>query len=324
MSPVVRVHGGASEPPALAAPELARSLPLSLAELLAAARLAGDVPLPFGYDDSGGRLASRLAAGDPDLSRLQASVAEALPGGAAEASLADRGLLAEGRLVAEPTAALHTLAGGRSRVVVDLAVRHRDGTRTLHCWLGVEGRLVARLATADGLTHELAWHDLGRWTAELARIASVDPSLDPSVDPTVDTAVGAAERAPQPAYVSLPSALLVAAARAAAEGRPDLVAELVAGRPGAVRAGEPGRVRPVDAPHARALLHAVASPTARLRALATSGDPARRAVRVLSWLRLGPAWHELVPGPEATTRLRRRAPADLGPALASFVMGFRA
>lgn len=312
MSRVVRVQGGVPEPSPLASPELARSLPLSLAELVAAARLAGDVPLPFGYDDSGGRLASRLAAGDPDLASLQASVAEALPGGAAEASLADRGLLADGRLLAEPAAALHTLAGGRSRAVVDVSVRRRDGARTLHCWLGVQGRLVARLATTDGLLHELAWHDLGRWSAELARIACVDPAAD------------AVERQPLPAYVSLPSVLLMAAARAVADGRSDLVAGLAAGQPGRVRAGEPGRVRPVDAPDAYALLRAVASPTARLRALATSGDPARRGVRVLAWVRLGPAWHELVPGPGATTRSRRRVPADLGRALAPFVTGFDA
>lgn len=314
MSRVLRVRGGAPEPSPLAAPELARSLPLSLAELVAAARLAGDVPLPFGYDDSGTRLASRLAVGDPGLARLQASVAEALPGGAAEASLADRRLLAGGRLVPEPAAALHTLAGGRSRVVVDLSARRPDGVRTLHCWLGVQGRLVARLATADGLLHELAWHDLGRWAPELARVATVDPTLE---------SAGGGPVPALPAHVSVPSALLVAAARAVADGRPELLDALVADHPGAVRAGGPGRVRRVDAPGSCTLLRAAASPTARLRALATSGDPGRPGVRVVAWLRLGPSWHELVPGPGATTRLRRRTPADLGPALAPYVTGVR-
>lgn len=312
MSPVVRVQDGPRARPLLASPELARSLPLSLAELVAAARLAGDVPLPFGYDDTGGRLASRLAAGDPGLARLHASLVEARPGGVAETSLADRGLLADDRLVAEPAAALHSLAGGRSRVVVDLSVRRPGGVRTLHCWLGVEGRLVARLATADGLLHELAWHDLGRWAQELARIATVDGVVVPALEQEV------------PAYVSLPSALLVAAAGAVADGRPDLLEALVTGSPGVVRAGGPGRVRPVDGPGTRALLGAVASPSSRLRALAPSGGRGRGGARVLVWLRLGPAWHALEPGPRGTTRLRRRTPTDLGPALAPCLTGTRA
>lgn len=304
MSPVVRVRGGTPEPAPLAEPALARTVPLSLAELVAAARLAGDVPLPFAYDDSGGRLARRLAAGDDGPDRVRAALARARPGGEAEASLAARRLVVGGRLVPEPAAALRTLAAGRTRVLVDLAERRGEGERQLHCWLGVEGRLVARLATTDGLRHELGWHDLGRWSAELARVVTLRPGPGPAL----------------PAYLSLPSELLVAAARTVADGRPDLLDALLARLPGGVVAGKRGRVRPVDGGDARALLEAVAAPTARLRVLATRGE----AVVVVPWLRVGPSWHAVEPGPGATTRLRRRVPADLGPSLAAVVTGTRA
>lgn len=229
MSPVVRVHAGTPPPPALELPELARALPLSLAELLAAARAAGDVPLPFGQPDAGdwaggGRLARRLGARDPDLARLEESLDAARVGGPAEESLADRGLLVDstvgGALVAEPAAALQVLAGGRSRAVLDLAVRGGPG---LHCWLGVEGRLVARLATSDGLAHELAWYDAGLWNRELARVVTLGAPDDDA---------GSDGDRPLPAYAALPSDQ-VAAALAAPSAR----LRVVAGSPGTTKVG---------------------------------------------------------------------------------------
>jgi len=313
VSPVVRVRAGAPRTPALELPGLARSLPLSLGELVAAARAAGDVPLPFGYDATGGRLATRLAAGDRGPARLREALDEARPGGPADASLADRGLLVDGSLVVEPAAALHVLAGGSARAVVDVVVHRGPGASVLHCWLGVEGRLVARLATRDGLAHELGWHDTGLWSRELARVAALPRGVLPATGP----GHGGGPPRPLPTYASLPTDLLVAAAQAVADGRPDLVDALVAQRGGPVRTAGPHPARDLDDEEATALVRAVLAPSARLRVVAEARPDV--TVRTLAWLGLVGAWHELMPGGRGTAVLRRRSPEDLGGRLAPLV-----
>lgn len=170
MSPAVRVVAGPPAARLLDRPERARRVSLTLAELLVAARGAGDVPLPLRLSTPTPRLAARLASAPHDNDWIGRAHADAAPAGGAEQALAARGLISDGRLTPELGLALRHLAGARGSVVIDVR-RDDEAVRT---WLAVEGRLVARLSSGDARHYELGWFDLGRWGDEVARIARVE------------------------------------------------------------------------------------------------------------------------------------------------------
>lgn len=310
MSPVVRVVAGPAEADAARAepgwPQLPRRQQLSLAELVAAARLAGDVPLPMRTDGTAAddRLAERLA-GTPD-SRADELITSQLaradddgPDGA-HAALAHRGLLDGDRLEPGATAALQTLAGGPVGAVLDVSVTRRAGTLRLRSWFGVRRGLVAQLSTGDGLDHELAWFDPRLWVSQLARAVTVDPWV-PEPAPMV-----------LPDHVSLPSELLVGNEKAHRDHRTDLLPAMVAAHRGRVRLGDGRAAAPADAAEALSLLRTLGGACrGRLRLLTTrrdrTGPPG-----VASWLLFDDGWHELRPGRGATSVLRARDPRDLG------------
>ena len=115
-----------------------------------------------------------------------------------------------------------------------------------------------------------------------------------------------------PDYVSLPSELLAGCDKAHRERRTDLLEPMAAAHLGAVRMGEPREVRPADSEETLALLQTLGGACrGRLRLLSTRRDrPVRPAVS--AWLLFDDGWHELRPGRDATSVLRRRDARDLG------------
>lgn len=316
VSPVVRVVATRSNAPtdatgragrALPLPQLPRRQRLSLAELVVAARLAGDVPLPVhteGAVSGDDRLAERLAGtpGGEAHDRVADQLARADdegPDGAA-AALTGRGLLDDDELDPGVSLALQTLAGGRLSTVLDVAVARRAGTLRLRSWFGVHPGLVTQLSTGDGLDYELAWFDPRWWISQLGRVVTVEPWRP--------------EPAPMalPDYVSLPSELLVGSEKAHRDHRNDLLPAMVAGHLGRVRFGDGRGARPAGSEETLALLRTLGGACrGRLRLLAMrrdrTGPPS-----VASWLLFDDGWHELRPGRDATSVLRARDPRDLG------------
>lgn len=324
MSPVVVVRADAGtrppalehpalEHPALEHPGLPRRVGLDLAELVAAARLAGDVPLPLRLDAATGRLADRLSGG---ATAAAASVVEdalarasdAGPDGAV-AALAARHLVRDGELDAGVAYALRVLAGGTGFVQVDLSHVRDQGAVALRSWLGIEGRLVAQLSTSGGADFELAWFDVALWHSQLTRTVTLD-----GPDP--------ADAVPLPDWASLPTELFLGARKAIAEQRPDLVAGMAQAHEGQVLVADvEGGPRALPVDQAAGLLAVlVQRSTGRLRVLCGRRHE-DAAPAVLSWVRFAGAWHEITPGPPATTRLRRRSEADLATLLEPFAAG---
>ena len=280
---------------------------LRLEDLVLAARLAGDVPLPVRVDAAGGhRLADRLA-GTP-VSEAREAIAEALarvdddgPAGA-RAALTLQGLLDdEGTLEPPVASALAVLATGALGALLDVAAVRASGTARLRSWFGVTPGLVAQLSTADGLDYELAWYSPSLWISQLTRAATVEP-----------WAVAPAPMA-LPDYVQLPSELLAGSEKAYRERRSDLVPVMAQSHPGRVRLGEAGQVRVADVDEVLGLLATLGKACrGRLRLTTLRRDVPDAAASVAAWLLFDDGWHELRPGRDATAVLRRRTARDLG------------
>lgn len=305
MSPVLRVAG--ADPDATPA-GVPHRVSLGLAELVVAARLAGDVPLPVRTDGgpvTGDRMTDRLAGtGQGRAHELVArELARADDDGSdgGRASLAAQGLVDDtGALDQGVAHALQSLAGGPLSVVLDVTAVRRTGEVRLRTWFGVRQGLVAQLSTGAGLEVELAWFDPRLWVSQLTRAVTVEPWVP--------------EPAPLalPDYVSLPSELLAGEELAHREHRADLLAPMVASYLGQVRMGEPREVRPADSEKTLALLQTLGGACrGRLRLLTTRRDRVERPA-VSAWLLFDDGWHELRPGRAATSVLRRRDARDLG------------
>ncbi|MGH3347912.1 MAG: hypothetical protein ACRDO4_13120 [Nocardioides sp.] len=283
-------------------------LRLGLAELVLAARLAGDVPLPIGtnaphLDD---RLIERLAGTRATevrelLAGELARVDDDGPGGA-RVSLTGRGLCDQtGRLDPALGAALTSLAGSPLSAVLDVSARLRAGEVRLRSWFGVRQGLATQLTTGEGLEVELAWFDSRLWVSQVARAIQVEPWVP--------------EPAPLalPDYVSLPSELLAGAEKAHRDRRTDLLPSLASTHVGQVRLGGARAVRDADSDEILALLQTLGTACrGRLRLLTARRDRPDDSPSVTAWLLFDDGWHELRPGRAATSVLRRREPQDLG------------
>lgn len=318
MSPVLRIAAGAD--PDAASPGPPHRVSLGLAELVVAARLAGDVPLPVHADGgaaAGDRMADRLAGTRQNQARglvareLARADDEGPHGG--RASLAALGLLDEtGSLDQEIAVALQSLAGGPLSVVLDVSVVRPAGEVRLRSWFGVSRGLVAQLSTGAALDFELAWFDPRLWVSRLTRAVTVEPWVPEPAPLTL------------PDYVSLPSELLAGEELAHRERRTDLLAPMAAAHLGRVRMGEPREVRPAEFEETLALLQTLGGACrGRLRLLTTRRDRAERPA-VSAWLLFDVGWHELRPGRDARSVLRRRDARDLGLVTLPLVEGVQA
>jgi hypothetical protein len=303
---VVRV--AAAAPPGEAPPP-PRRLRLGLSELVLAARLAGEVPLPLRADGhpAPDRLTERLA-GSPLTSaheRLDeelARVDDAGPSGA-RAALVSRGAVDGAAGVLDPAlrAAIENLAGAPLSVVLDVAVARRAGEVRLRTWIGVRRGLATQLTTGSGLEVELAWFDPRLWVSQLTRVVTAEPWV-PDPAPLV-----------LPDFVSLPSELLAGTEQAHRDQRTDLLPALAAAHVGRVRLGEPRAVRDADSEEIHALLATLGGACrGRLRLLTGRRDRPADPPGVTTWLMFDDGWHELRPGRDATSVLRRRDARDLG------------
>ncbi|MBA3781849.1 MAG: hypothetical protein H0X12_08370 [Nocardioides sp.] len=263
----------------LRAPGLPRRVLLPLAELIAAARLAGDVPLPLRLDAAPAQLDERLggAAAYDDVRRAVTRADDEGPAG-----LAALGLLDDGRLDSEAAMALRVLAGGALLIQLDLSAVRRGGVVPLRSWFAAGHGVVAQLSTSGGRDYELAWFAPADWVSQFVRAACL---------PGVATGESVV-----PASVSLPSELLVAGCAAVREGRTDVLASLAADH------GTAGV--------AEALTALETTCRGRLRVLMRRRDVDQKPA-ITTWLLLDDGWRELRPGPGATAQLRRRAPRDL-------------
>lgn len=280
---------------------------LDLGELVAAAGLAGDVPLPIrvgrpGSDDAD-RMAERLAGPSPAAEEQIAAglrrAADEGPDGA-RASLADRGLLVGERLDPTVAAALQAVAGAPLLAVLDVAVTRRAGTLRLRSWFGGGPALVGQLATVDGLHYELAAFDPRLWVSQLTRAITVTLRA-PGPTP-----------APLPDHLALPTELLVGSEKARREHRTDLLAPMAAAHAGRVRVRSDGQVRDADSEEVLALLHTLGDGCRGRLRLLTSRRDRTTTPSVAAWLLFDDGWHELRPGPDGTSVLRRRDARDLG------------
>ncbi|WP_426242713.1 hypothetical protein [Nocardioides sp. LHG3406-4] len=283
-------------------PVLPRRVLLPLAELVVAARLAGDVPLPLRLeplplDGLGERLGSPgPSAAHDDVRRALEPAADEGPGGAL-AGLAARGLVDDGVLTPVALAALRVLARGALLVRLDLAVVRRGDVVPLRAWFAAGGGMVTQLSTSGGRDYELAWFDAALWTSQLVRAVTLPRA--------------GADECAVPAFVSMPSELLVAGCKAAREGRPELLGALAADHAGSVRLGDHRGLEVASPADTAAVVAALeAGCRARLRVLLRGRD-IEQVPAVASWLLLDDGWHELRPGPGATAELRRREPRDL-------------
>lgn len=280
MSPVVRVVAGP-----VPDPEPVQRVALSLAELVAVARLA-DVPLPFSPPAGPGRLATRLAGTRPHVARerVAAELARADdpgPAGAA-AALRSRGLLdVEGpdpRLVA----VLHALAAAPLLAVLDVTVAADAGEQRVRAWWAAGGGSVAGLVVQHPTRVELVRGPATAWSGELARLLPHPP------------------RGSAPSATVLPSEALLGALAVQRRGRHDLVAPVAADH---------------GAPDAVPLLLALgAGCRGRLRLLVARRPS--RAAAVTVWVLLDDGWWSLRPVAGARVEVAPRRPLDLG--LASY------
>ncbi len=260
---------------------LPRRVLLPLAELIAAARLAGDVPLPLRLGAGTIQLDERLGgSGSAARDEVRGAVARADDEG--RAGLAARGLLDDEALDPEAAMALRVLAGGALLIQLDLSAARRGGVVPLRSWFAVGDGVVAQLSTSGGRDYELAWFAPATWVSQFVRAACV---------------AGAARgKSVVPVSMSLPSELLVAGCAAVREGRTEVLAALVADD------GTPGV--------AEVLTALETTCRGRLRVLLRRRDVEQRPA-ITTWLLLDDGWRELRPGPGATARLRRREPRDL-------------
>ena len=306
MSPVLRVTADADPEPTPAG--VPQRVSLGLAELVVAARLAGDVPLPVRTAEhlaTGDRMTDRLAGTPQNEARelvdreLRRADDDGPDGG--RAALATQGLLDDtGALEKGVTVALQTLAGGPLSVVLDVSAVRRAGEVRLRSWFGVRPGLVAQLTTGSSLDFELAWFDPRLWVSQVTRAVTVEPWVPEPAPLTL------------PDYVSLPSELLAGSEKAHRDHRTELLAPMAASYLGEVRMGEPREVRAADSEEALALLHTLGGACrGRLRLLTTRRDlPDNPAVS--AWLLFDDGWHELRPGRGATSVLRHRDARDVG------------
>ncbi len=276
-------------------PGAPRRVQLRLAELIAAAGLAG-VPLPL-PQPLPPRLAAAPAGLDERLSGSPLSTARddlrselARADDEGPAGLAARGLVDGGDLVPEAALALHVLARGALFVQLDLVVRRSGDSFPLRSWFAVGGGVVVQLSTSRGRHYELAWFAPAFWSSQLVRAVLV---------PGVGTGASVV-----PASVSMPSELLVAGCAAVREGRTDVLHALAADH------GLSGMVEVLTALETTC--------RARLRVLLRRRDVQRKPA-ITTWLLLDDGWRDLTPGPGATARLRRREPSDLASWLAPSV-----
>lgn len=277
-----------------------------MSQLLAAARLA-QVPLPLTLDGTPERITTRLATADTTAAsaQLDAAKSQAADGGPAEQSLRSSGLLDDDGLDAGLTLALQVVAGGRGFLQIDMSAHRRAGLSGLRCWLGIQDRLVAQLATSGGESYEISWWDAALWHSQITRIAQVQPWTPE-------------EPRPLASFVRLPTELMLGSHKALKEQRLDLLEPMAADHVGQVLFGDQDEVIEARQDEIVGLLAVLAQETrGRLRVLARRRDD-EAAPKVLSWLLFDSGWHELAPGPEATTEFRHRAPGDLSVLLEPF------
>jgi hypothetical protein len=321
MAPVVRLAAGGD---AAAAPALPAVVRLDLAELLLLAERCGGPRLPLDLDATGDdapvdRLQERLAGGAPSADgRARSLLVEARRRVAADpagvgARLTEVGLLdAAGTPHGDVVAALGVLAAPELMLVLDLAVRREDDAgqeARLRSWFAVRGDVVAQLATASGLEHELAWYGVAGLAGALTRAATID---DPAPEATEEPALPVG-------VVELPYEVFTDGTEAVRRGRDDLLAEVVRLAPATARVDDAPLAPSATAELVTAL---ESSTTGRLRMLVSAaGVPgtARRTVGVVSWLRTDGGWRELaartVDG-VPTVRLTPVAAGDLGRSVA--------
>lgn len=318
MSPVVEIVAGA-EPtaPAMEHPEIPRRVLLDLAGLLAAARLAGDVPLPIRLDASTGRLAERLSGGAAEdaarqVAQAQARAADDGPEGAV-AHLAALGVVGEDGLDPALAHALRVIAGGVGFLQVDLS-DVRDGVAVgLRSWIGIHGRFVSQLSTSGGDDWELAWFDGALWHSQMLRTVTLDGLAETPEVSSAAVPVGL------PAWASVPTELFLGVRKAMADQQGDLVPAMVQAHTGQVLVAAPGEtpVALADEEAVGLLAVLVGESRGRLRVRAARRD-GEAAPGVLSWVLFDDGWHELAPGPGATTEFRRRDVADVSVLLEPF------
>lgn len=278
-----------------------RRIGLTLPELLEAARLAGDAPLPFEVGDAPtpGDMERRIGGSSATTEdAAYRSVLDALPDAAT--NLAVRALVTDGVLDAGVAGALGLI--GAPAVAIDVDVALPD-TR-LRVWHRQAGEAVATLATADGIVFELGWYAAEAWPAELARAVTLPEELS-------------GDRSGVPAYLDLPLGLAEAAADAVGAGRTDVLDVLMARGDRCL-----GADGPLDTAQARsAVLAACQEARGRMRALVArtpAGGPPQ-TIGVVSWTLVADGWRHLRPyrssdGPRIA--LEPAEPADLAALLA--------
>lgn len=266
---------------------LPRRVALTLPELQAVARRAGDAPLPFDVaaprpSGAAGTLESRLGASRGTAEDQAYAAALAALHDPVE-SLTRRGLLhTDGVLDQGVAGAVGLLATPRVALDLDVAVGvgpGAGGTQQVKSWHRQSGDAVATLATCDGLVFELAWFPTSAWPAELARVAGLPEDL-------------ALRDSRVPGYLDLPFELADAAVEAGTTGRSDLVQVLTGRHAGAVRDGDG---RPLPEGDVPGVLTALATECrGRLRAMVADVSHATTTVvGVRSWLLLADGWRSL-------------------------------
>lgn len=252
---------------------------LSLAEVVLAARVAGDVPLPFAPPVAGpGRMAARLAGTrsrqeQEVLAAELARVADTGPSGAA-AELARRGLLDDDGVDARLAASLRALGAAPLLAVLDVVVTAGSSARPLRAWWAVGGGAMSGLVLRGATTLEVVSAPVGAWVAELARLVP-DATTPVPKDP-----------------VTVATEAFLGALAAHRRGRPDVAAALVPGQETLLR-DLAGRCR------------------GRLRLLVVRRH-ASAPLAVTVWVLLDDGWRSLRPLRGARMEVAARRPADLG------------
>lgn len=282
---------------------------LGLAELVVAARLAGNVPLPVGTGTgvaSGDRMYDRLAGSTGSeshelLARELARACDEGPDGG-RAALSEQGLVDEaGDLIAPVAIALRSLAGGPLSMVLDVVALRQSGEVRLRSWFGIRPGLVSQLSIGSSLEVELGWFDAGSWIPQLTRAVTVEPWAPAQAAMAL------------PEYVQLPSELLAGCNQAHRHHRTDLLSVMADAYRGEVRVGGLGQVGPAEPARVLALLQTLGGGCrGRLRLLARWRNRPGPAAAVAVWLLFDQGWHELAPARVASCVLRRRDPGDLG------------